>query len=155
MADALAAGGGVNRKLLRTWFHVTRRPVSPPPGKGWRRLRDFADALHACARDRQAVSFHYDGSNAFFQFWLDPRMIYSCAYFEQREDDLAAARTAKLEYLCRNLRILPGQRVLDLGCGWGGFALYAARHHHVRVRSIGISVFRALHRAGRWQSGAP
>ena len=139
LADVLAARGGVKQELLRSWFQVTRRPASPPPGKGWRRLRDFVAAQHTRARDRQAVSFHYDVSNEFFQLWLDPRMIYSCAYFERPEDDLATAQTAKLEYLCRKLRIQPGQRVLDIGCGWGGFALYAARHHHVRVRGITLS----------------
>jgi cyclopropane-fatty-acyl-phospholipid synthase len=139
LADVLAARGGVKQELLRTWLQVTRRPASPPRGQGWRRWRDFSGARHTRERDRQAVSFHYDVSNEFFQLWLDPRMIYSCAYFEERETDLATAQTAKLEYLCRKLRIQPGQRVLDIGCGWGGFALYAARHHHVRVRGITLS----------------
>lgn len=94
---------------------------------------------HSRARDRQAVSFHYDVSNEFFQLWLDSRMLYSCAYFHRADDTLEAAQTAKLHHLCRKLRLRPGDRVLDVGCGWGGLALFAAQHYGVRVVGITLS----------------
>ncbi|HKR94483.1 MAG TPA: class I SAM-dependent methyltransferase, partial [Candidatus Angelobacter sp.] len=75
---------------------------------------------HSKARDRQAVSFHYDLSNDFYQLWLDSRMVYSCAYFKSSSDDLETAQTQKLDHICRKLRLHRGERLLDIGCGWGG-----------------------------------
>ena len=71
-------------------------------------------------RDRQAIAYHYDLSNEFFALWLDPTMAYSCAVFESPEEDLATAQRRKLDYLCRKLRLRAGDRLLDIGCGWGG-----------------------------------
>ncbi len=72
--------------------------------------------------DAQAISYHYDLSNAFYQLWLDRDMVYSCAYFETGTEDLDTAQQAKLRHLCRKLRLKPGERLLDVGCGWGGLA---------------------------------
>jgi cyclopropane-fatty-acyl-phospholipid synthase len=85
------------------------------------------------------VSFHYDVSNDFFRLWLDRRMLYSCAYFEDEHDDIDTAQTAKVRHICRKLRLRPGQRLLDIGCGWGGLALYAAQQHGVHVTGITLS----------------
>lgn len=68
-------------------------------------------------RDRHAVTFHYDVSNDFYRLWLDRRMVYSCAYFQSPDDALDAAQEQKLDYICRKLRLRPGQRFLDIGCG--------------------------------------
>jgi cyclopropane-fatty-acyl-phospholipid synthase len=90
-------------------------------------------------RDRRAVTFHYDVSNDFYRLWLDPRMVYSCAYFASPNDSLADAQRQKLDYLCRKLHLTPGQRLLDIGCGWGGLVLHAAQNFGVRVTGITLS----------------
>jgi len=94
---------------------------------------------HSLARDRRAVTFHYDVSNDFYRLWLDRRMVYSCAYFQSPDDDLDTAQQRKLDYLCRKLRLRAGQRLLDIGCGWGALVLYAAKHFGVRAEGITLS----------------
>lgn len=94
---------------------------------------------HSPKRDRRAVTFHYNISNAFYRLWLDPRMVYSCAYFRSRDDTLETAQEAKLDYLCRKLRLQPGQRLLDIGCGWGALVIHATKHFGVQVKGITLS----------------
>ncbi len=96
-------------------------------------------ALHSRVRDRQATNHHYDRSNEFYALWLDSRMIYSCAYFATPDDDLETAQEQKLEYLCRKLRLQPGERLLDIGCGWGGLIIYAAQHYGVEADGLTLS----------------
>jgi cyclopropane-fatty-acyl-phospholipid synthase len=96
--------------------------------------------LHSKSRDGQAVSSHYDVSEDFYRLWLDPAMVYSCAYFQSTEDSLEQAQAQKLEYICRKLRLRRGERLLDIGCGWGGLILHATRHYG--VHSTGITVSR-------------
>lgn len=95
--------------------------------------------LHSIRRDKEAVAFHYNSGNAFFQTFLDPSMTYSCAIFSRGAQTLEAAQETKLELVCTKLALQPGQRVLDVGCGWGAFAIHAARHHDVSVLGITIS----------------
>ena len=94
---------------------------------------------HSKERDQQAVQHHYDISNRFYELLLDPRLIYSCAYFPTGDETLADAQTAKLELLCRKLRLKPGERLLDIGCGWGGLAIYAAQNYGVEVVGVTLS----------------
>jgi len=94
---------------------------------------------HSVERDRRAVAFHYNVSNDFFALWLDECMVYSCAYFITPEEDLDTAQKNKLDYICRKLRLQPEQRLLDIGCGWGGLVIYAAQHHHVECTGITLS----------------
>ncbi|WP_342244692.1 C17 cyclopropane fatty acid synthase CfaB [Pseudomonas sp. OTU5201] len=94
---------------------------------------------HDKATDAAAVSYHYDLSNDFYALWLDPEMVYSCAYFPTGTEDLASAQQAKLHHLCRKLRLKPGEYLLDVGCGWGGLARFAAREYGVRVFGITLS----------------
>lgn len=94
---------------------------------------------HDKARDAAAISYHYDLSNDFYALWLDREMVYSCAYFETGTEDLDQAQQAKLRHLCRKLRLQPGERLLDVGCGWGGLARFAAREFGVEVFGITLS----------------
>jgi len=89
--------------------------------------------------DAAAISYHYDLSNDFYALWLDPQMVYSCAYFETGTEDLEQAQQAKMRHLCRKLRLQPGERLLDVGCGWGGLARYAAREFGAEVFGITLS----------------
>src|SRR5438046_7350742 len=90
-------------------------------------------------RDRRAVTFHYDVSNDFYRLWLDRQMVYSCAYFQAPNDDLDTAQERKLDYLCRKLRLRAGQRLLDIGCGWGALVFHAAKYFGVRAEGITLS----------------
>ncbi len=90
-------------------------------------------------RDRSAVAYHYDLSNDFFSLYLDRRMVYTCAYFASPEESLDTAQEQKLDYLCRKLQLRRGERLLDIGCGWGGLCLFAAEHYGVEVLGITIS----------------
>ncbi|MCQ2033363.1 C17 cyclopropane fatty acid synthase CfaB [Stutzerimonas kunmingensis] len=94
---------------------------------------------HDKATDAEAISYHYDLSNDFYRLWLDRDMVYSCAYFETGSEDLEQAQQAKLRHLCRKLRLMPGERLLDVGCGWGGLARYAAREFGAKVFGITLS----------------
>ncbi|MDB5377008.1 MAG: SAM-dependent methyltransferase [Rubritepida sp.] len=89
--------------------------------------------------DKAQVQFHYDLSNAFYALFLDPEMVYSCAYFPEWQDGLATAQKAKLEMICRKLRLAPGERFLDIGCGWGGLVCHAAQHHGVQAHGVTLS----------------
>ena len=103
--------------LLDTFFRLGRQSVH------------LHGKLHSTERDRQAVSYHNDVSNDVYSFWLDQRMIYSCAYFETADGDLDTAQVCKLDYICRKLRLQPRERLLDIGCGWGGRAIHAAQRY--------------------------
>ena len=106
------------------------RPAAELRPRGW---------LHSRARDARAVRHHYDVSNEFFALFLDRSMTYSCAFFSRDGASLESAQEAKLELTCRKLRLEPGQRVLDVGCGWGSFAIHAAARHGVSVLGITLS----------------
>jgi cyclopropane-fatty-acyl-phospholipid synthase len=94
---------------------------------------------HTKERDEVAVRHHYDVSNDFFALFLDESMTYSCAFFSRGATTLEQAQFEKLELTCRKLALKPGERVLDVGCGWGSFALHAATHHGVNVTGITLS----------------
>ncbi len=95
---------------------------------------------HSKLENRDAVQFHYDVSNDFYKLWLDEAMIYSCAYFEKPELTLEQAQQAKLEHICRKLILKPDELLLDIGCGWGGFIIYAAQHYGVVAHGITLSL---------------
>lgn len=140
LADVLAeAGHGTWFSAARRLLQLRRRPPGAEGGRAWTQVGPQGAPVHSRGRDRQAVAFHYDVSNDFYRLWLDSRLLYSCAYFERVTDDLETAQRAKLDHLCRKLRLRPGQRLLDIGCGWGGLALYAAQHYGVKVRGVTLS----------------
>src|SRR5207247_1228052 len=94
---------------------------------------------HSPERDRRAVTFHYDVSNDFYRLWLDRQMVYSCAYFRSPCDDLDVAQEQKLDYICRKLRLRAGQRLLDIGSGWGALVIHAAKNFGVYAEGITLS----------------
>jgi len=95
--------------------------------------------LHQRRSNRDNIQHHYDVSNAFYRLWLDERMVYSCAYFERDDMTLEQAQLAKLDHICRKLRLAPGERFLDIGCGWGALILHAAEAYGVRATGITLS----------------
>jgi cyclopropane-fatty-acyl-phospholipid synthase len=94
---------------------------------------------HSIERDRMAVTYHYDVSNDFYALWQDSRMMYSCALFASPDETLEAAQTRKLEYICRKLRLRRGEKLLDIGCGWGGLISYAAEKFGVEALGVTLS----------------
>ncbi len=94
---------------------------------------------HSRGTDRKAIAFHYDVSNAFYGLWLDRQRVYSCAYFQSPEEDLDRAQQNKLDHICRKLRLKPGERLLDIGCGWGALIRWAAVHYGVSAHGVTLS----------------
>ena len=109
---------------------------------GWwthalRRARSLASHTHQ--KDAEQIRFHYDVSDDFYALWLDPRRVYSCAYYRDPGMDLVQAQEAKLDHICRKLMLKPGERFLDIGAGWGGLLLWAAEHYGVTATGITLS----------------
>ncbi|MDC8774447.1 class I SAM-dependent methyltransferase [Roseateles albus] len=145
LADAYVRGRmeieGSLADVMKVAAHLVGNPVKrgergwwPAPIRHWRsRWR------HHQLRDARSVQSHYDLSDDFFALWLDPRRVYSCAYFSDPAMGLAQAQEAKLELICRKLQLAPGQRFLDVGAGWGGLLLWAAEHYGVHATGITLS----------------
>ena len=123
-------------RLLRAGraLGILGRPLPPPPEEA--RLRG---PLHSIGRDAHAVSHHYDVSNEFYRLILGESMTYSCAYWPREGMSLDDAQEAKYGLIATKLGLEPGMRLLDVGCGWGGMAIHAARHHGVNVLGITVS----------------
>jgi len=135
---------------LGPWLQKLQLPLR-------KKLQMLVSALHlpsgvesAAARQRRAsrsaqhnsrasISHHYDVSNDFYKLWLDPQMIYSCAYFRDEQQSLADAQCDKLDHICRKLRLQPGQQLLDIGCGWGAMICWASKHYGVHSHGITLS----------------
>ena len=111
-----------------------QRPPRPPLAE----LRPRGKR-HSVARDARSVRHHYDVGNEFFELFLDDSMTYSCAIFETPDQSLEDAQANKRETVCRKLALKPGERLLDVGCGWGSFAVHAAEHYDVHVTGITLS----------------
>ncbi|MFI6039526.1 class I SAM-dependent methyltransferase [Streptomyces sp. NPDC051315] len=124
------------RAAVRGLVRLAGPPLPPaPPQEEVRRTGH----LHTRRTDRRAISHHYDVGNDFYELVLGPSMVYSCAYWESPDSTLEAAQHDKLELVCRKLALTPGQRLLDVGCGWGSMAIHAARDHDVSVVGITLS----------------
>jgi len=126
---------GDARELLRIGEALIPVPV-PLQGRGFR-LRKWVP--HSRKFDRKAISHHYDVSDDFFSLWLDQRRVYSCAYFRNGDDTLDLAQEQKLDHICRKLRLQPGERFLDIGCGWGALVFWAAQRYGVHATGITLS----------------
>jgi cyclopropane-fatty-acyl-phospholipid synthase len=94
---------------------------------------------HSKAHNRDAIRYHYDVSNEFYALWLGRSMVYSCAYFQSADQSLDDAQQAKLDHICRKLRLRPDDNFLDIGCGWGSLVLHAAKHYGVRAHGVTLS----------------
>lgn len=107
----------------------------------WTQVMRRAKSLtaHTPQRDAQQIQFHYDVSDDFYALWLDPRRVYSCAYFRDPDMTLAQAQEAKLDHICRKLMLRPGEKFLDIGAGWGGLLMWAAEHYGVDATGITLS----------------
>lgn len=126
----------------RDRLKAVNRLVSLPGGRRTGRGREPArlrGGRHSLERARRAVSYHYDLGDEFYALFQDRRMLYSCAYFRSEDDSIDVAQEQKLEHICRKLRLEPGERLLDIGCGWGALAMYAAEQYGARVLGITLS----------------
>ncbi|GAC1339314.1 MAG: cyclopropane-fatty-acyl-phospholipid synthase family protein [Candidatus Dormibacteria bacterium] len=123
-------------RLLRAARALGARPDWRPVAAAEARLRG---RRHSPRRDAEAIKHHYDLPPEFYRLWLDPTLTYSCAYFERSDDDLDTAQCSKLDLICRKLRLQPGERLLDIGCGWGSLPLHAARNYGAKVVGITLS----------------
>jgi cyclopropane-fatty-acyl-phospholipid synthase len=139
LAEAVARGTSGWRKKIRSARDLLCLPAESREHTGRRGPARLSGQRHSVERDRQAVTYHYDVSNDFYALWLDRRMVYSCAYFSEVDEELEAAQTRKLDYICRKLRLRSGQRLLDIGCGWGGLVMHAAAHYGVDATGITLS----------------
>lgn len=114
----LRSKGQNGKKLLGSFYDVRRNTVDG---------------------SRRNIHHHYDIGNDFYRLWLDERMVYTCAYFPSQDTSLEDAQIAKLDHICRKLRLQPGEKVLEAGCGWGALALHMARHYGAKVAAYNIS----------------
>lgn len=94
---------------------------------------------HSKTSDKKAIQYHYDVSNDFYKLWLDPNMVYSCAYFENGDEDLATAQLKKIDHILTKIQLQPGQRLLDIGCGWGALVLRAAEKFGAQCVGVTLS----------------
>lgn len=125
VASAILPGSPIEAARVGRFTELIRRLVSV-----WR---------HSIERDARQIQFHYDLSDDFYALWLDPRRVYSCAYYRRPDMSLAQAQEAKLDHICRKLRLQAGERFLDVGAGWGGLLLWAAEHYGVDATGITLS----------------
>src|SRR3972149_3572057 len=100
-------------------------------------------------QDARAIAHHYDVSNDFYALFLDPLMVYTCAYYRDPDGKLEQAQMDKLDLVCRKLRLRPGETLLDIGCGWGALSIWAAQHHGVRAHGVTLSRAQAEYAAER------
>ena len=127
-------------RLARLAMELRRGAAPAPP---LRRVARLSGRRHSRARDLAAVRFHYDVGNDFYALWLDRRLVYSCAYFGTDASSLDAAQEAKLDLICRKLRLGSGMRLLDIGCGWGSLVAFAAERYGVDATGITLSAAQA------------
>jgi cyclopropane-fatty-acyl-phospholipid synthase len=120
---------------IRAAESLARRLNGDKKGRAPALLRN----LHTKKTDSAAIRYHYDLSNDFYALWLDRRMVYSCAYFRTGDESIELAQEQKLDHVCRKLMLKPGERFLDIGCGWGALVLHAAERYGVHATGITLS----------------
>lgn len=150
---AMSLGDAINGRLKSpaTLLELTKLLMSLPHDDDTieqvraRRARNIVDRAghqHEPTRDQAAIRYHYDVGNDFYQLWLDSRMVYSCAYYQPGADALSGleeAQRSKLDLVCRKLQLKAGDRLLDVGCGWGALIMHAAEHYGAIATGITLS----------------
>ncbi|MBS0205519.1 MAG: class I SAM-dependent methyltransferase [Planctomycetes bacterium] len=129
----------VNRGLARARAAEVHQP----------RTTRFTRSSHSLTKSKSSVHHHYDLGNDFYRLWLDERMVYTCAYYPRPDANLNEAQVAKLDYVCRKLRLQPGERVVEAGCGWGALAIHMAKNYGVQVQACNLSTEQIQH-ARQW-----
>jgi cyclopropane-fatty-acyl-phospholipid synthase len=122
--------------IIDIGYALAKNTVTASSGKLARVRRYFT---HSKRSDKKAIEYHYDVSNDFYQLWLDPNMVYSCAYFEDGNEDLATAQLKKIDHILTKIDLQPGQTLLDIGCGWGALVLRAAQKFGARCVGVTLS----------------
>ncbi|MGI8574408.1 MAG: class I SAM-dependent methyltransferase [Egibacteraceae bacterium] len=143
---AIGAGERLGRMKDGPWWRtavvgaaILALPAPPEAFRSGSGRAQLQGAMHSRERDRQAIAFHYDLPSAFYETFLDRELVYSCAYFDTPMGDLDLAQRRKLDLVCRKLRLEPGQRLLDVGCGFGSLLLHAARDYGVTGLGVTLS----------------
>lgn len=129
----------LKEKLEAAWIAARLGVIRVPPPKPPASEAKPAGRLHSLRRDREVIQYHYDVSNDFYRLILGPTMVYSCAYFATPDDSLEEAQTRKLDVICRKLDLKPGERLLDIGCGWGSLIMHAAANFGVEAVGVTLS----------------
>jgi cyclopropane-fatty-acyl-phospholipid synthase len=129
MFGAVEVHGDLERMLEAVY-----RAMGPSTRREWWQHR-----VNTVEASRQNVHHHYDLGNDFYKLWLDDQLLYTCAYFPTPDATLEAAQVAKMDLVCRKIRLQPGDRVFEAGCGWGALALHMARHYGAHVRAFNLS----------------
>ncbi|NBQ75833.1 MAG: class I SAM-dependent methyltransferase, partial [Acetobacteraceae bacterium] len=124
--------------LMRFLFLSRGGPFPLEQVRGDKALKDGSEEAN-----RDNVHYHYDVSNDFYALFLDPEMVYTCAYFRDWQNDIATAQQDKLHMICRKLRLQPGEHLLDIGCGWGALVCHAAQHYGVHATGVTLSTEQA------------
>lgn len=121
-------------ELLEQLYRIPQRTIMTMASRwfGWMQTNSLRGS-------RKNIHYHYDISNEFYQWWLDPQLVYTCAYFPDENATLEEAQRAKLDLVCRKIWLRPDETVVEAGCGWGALALHMARHYGVRVKAFNIS----------------
>jgi cyclopropane-fatty-acyl-phospholipid synthase len=130
-------------KALDKWqaLRTALKFLFVPRGGPWplEKVPDVRPSNGSEAENKANIQHHYDVSNAFYKLFLDPELVYSCAYFTDWQNDIVQAQRDKLEMICRKLRLKEGERFLDIGCGWGALVCHAAKHHGARAHGVTLS----------------
>ena len=143
MSGALEVEGDL-QAFVRLGFHPTVRNLQVRSRDKARILAMYMRNRNSIRKARQNIQHHYDLGNDFYRLWLDDSMTYSCAYWDDSCDDIEAAQRAKYEHICRKLHLEEGERLVDVGCGWGGMLLYAAQEYG--VEGVGYTLSTEQHR---------
>src|ERR1700751_460873 len=144
-AQSISLGGGEKLRLLQALGgpKLLVHRMAPPPQEVTQARRWLTGRLHSKRRDAQAISHHYDVSNQFYEWVLGPSMAYTCACYPHQDATLEQAQANKHDLVARKLGLTEGMRLLDVGCGWGGMVMHAAREYGVRALGVTLSAQQA------------
>lgn len=150
-ADTYVAGDisvdGPIEIVLKTGIALAEKLGRFRPLRGIARIAALLPMISSKNRDAANISHHYDVGNDFYRLWLDREMVYSCAYFRSGDEDINTAQQQKLDHICRKLLLQPGERLLDIGCGWGGLLRWAAERYG--IKGVGVTLSKRQYACAR------